>query len=167
MASLFPLYNRDEFEVFSYSDGPDDESYYRKTIEQASDRFIDLRLLGDEDAAKRIYDDEVHILIDLMGHTKGSGLAICAYRPAPVQVTYLGYPGGTGAEFFDYMITDRIVTPEEHGSFYSENLVYMPHSYQANDRSQRIADNAWARKDVGLTRGLSSARLASRSRLSP
>jgi len=150
MVGLFSLHNRDEFEVFSYSYGPDDESYYRKTIEQASDRFIDLRLLGDEDAAKRIYDDEVHILIDLMGHTKGSKLAICAYRPAPVQVTYLGYPGGTGAEFFDYMITDKIITPEEHGSFYSENLVYMPHSYQANDRLQRIADKAWVREDVGL-----------------
>jgi len=150
MVGLFPQHNRDEFEVFSYSYGPDDESYYRMTIERASDRFIDLRFLGDEDAARRIYDDEVHILVDLMGHTNRSRLAICAYRPAPVQVTYLGYPGGTGAGFFDYMITDRIVTPEEHGSFYSENFIYMPHSYQANDRSQRIADKAWGRIDVGL-----------------
>ncbi len=150
MVGLFPLHNRDEFEVFSYSYGPDDESYYRKTIEQASDRFIDLRLLGDGDAAKRIYDDEVHILIDLMGHTKGSRLPICAHRPAPVQVTYLGSMATTGADFFDYIVTDRIVTPEEHEPYYREQLVYMPDSYLISDHRQEIADKDWLREDVGL-----------------
>jgi protein O-GlcNAc transferase len=150
ICGLFGLHNRNEFKVFSYSYGPNDGSYYRKKIEEESDRFIDLRHLGDREAAKRIYEDQVHILVDLMGHTGNNRLAICAYQPAPVQVTYLGYPGGTGAEFFDYMITDRIVTPEEHVSFYSENLVYMPHSYQANDRSQIISDKDWKKGDLGL-----------------
>jgi protein O-GlcNAc transferase len=144
------LHNRNEFKVFSYSYGPSDGSHYRKKIEQGCDRLTDLRHLGDRDAAKQIYDDQVHILVDLMGHTGNSRLGICAYRPAPVQVTYLGYPGGTGAEFFDYMITDRTVSPKEHASFYSENLVYMPHSYQVNDHLQIISEKDWKRRDFGL-----------------
>ena len=150
ICGLFGLHNRNEFKVFSYSYGPDDGSYYRKKIEQESDRFTDLRHLGDREAAKRIYEDQVHILVDLMGHTGNSRLAICAYRPAPVQVTYLGSMVTTGADFFDYIVTDRIVTPEEHESYYSEHLVYMPDSYLINDHLQAIADKDWKRRDLGL-----------------
>ena len=108
------------------------------------------RDLSDREAAKQIHEDQVDILVDLMGHTGDSRLAICAYRPAPVQVTYLGYPGGTGAGFFNYLIADKIVIPEEHTPFYRENLVYMPHSYQANDHSQIIAEKIWKRSNLGL-----------------
>ena len=85
-----------------------------------------------------------------MGHTKGSRLAICAFRPAPVQVTYLGSMVTTGADFLDYIVTDRIVTPEEHEPCYSEHLVYMPDSYLISDHLQAIADKDWVREDVGL-----------------
>ncbi|MGB5748635.1 MAG: hypothetical protein WBM69_16765, partial [Desulfobacterales bacterium] len=102
------------------------------------------------DAAKRIYSDGVDILVDLKGHTQGARLGILACRPAPIQVHYLGYPGTTGADFIDYLITDRIVTPEDHGPFYSEKLVFLPHCYQVNDHLQEIASRGWNRGALGL-----------------
>jgi protein O-GlcNAc transferase len=150
MLGLFGSHNRDEFRIFSYSYGPNDGSYYRKRIEKDSDKFTDVRHLNDKDTARRIYKDQIHILVDLMGHVGGNRLAVCAYRPAPVQATWLGYPGTTGAGFFDYMVTDRIVTSAEHSLYYSENLVYMPHTYQINDRTQIISSISYTRKDFGL-----------------
>ena len=124
---LFGLHNRNAFQVNCYSYSPDDGSHHRQRIQQDCDRFADIRHLSHADAAKRIYEDGVHILVDLMGHTGGENrMEICALRPAPVQTTWLGFPGSTGADFFEYIITDRIVTPEEHLPFYSEQPVYMP-----------------------------------------
>jgi len=106
--------------------------------------------LNTPELARCINDDKVCILIDLMGYTNGNRLDVCALRPSPLQLTWLGFPGTTGAEFFDYIITDKIVSPEGHASFYSENFVYMPHCYQVNNNCQEIADCEWQRRDFGL-----------------
>ena len=153
MLSLFGLHNRDEFEVFCYSYGEDDGGYYRKRIEQDCDKFVDLRNLNHADAAKCIYEDHVDILVDLKGYTGGNRLGICAVRPAPIQVRYLGLAGTTGADFFDYIITDRIVTPEDHAQYYSENFVCLPHCYQVNDHTQAISNKDWKKGDFGLPEG--------------
>ena len=150
MLSMFGLHNRDEFEIFCYSYGRDEGGYYRERIQHDCDKFVDIRNLSHADAAKRIYEDQVDILVDLMGHTRDNRLEICALRPAPIQVRYLGLAGTTGADFFDYIITDRIVTPENHTYFYSEKFVCMPHSYQINDRIQVISNKDWKRADFGL-----------------
>jgi protein O-GlcNAc transferase len=150
MLGVFGLHNRSKLQINCYSYGPDDHSAYRAQIRQQSDLFVDLRELSHIDAARRIYADEVDILVDLKGHTRGARLGILASRPAPIQVHYLGFPGTTGADFIDYLITDRIVTPVEHASYYSEKLVYLPHSYQVNDQQQKIAPCDWTRKDWGL-----------------
>ncbi len=151
--SLFGLHNRDEFEVFCYSYGEDDGSYYRKRIQRDCDKFVDLGNLSHADAARCIFEDQVDILVDLKGYTKGSRLQICALRPAPVQVSYLGFPGTTGADFFDYILTDRIVTPEDHAPYYRENFVYLPHCYQVNDHTQPISETNSKREDFGLPGG--------------
>ncbi len=147
---LFGLHNRDEFEIFCYSYGRDDKSHYRTQIQKDCDKFVDLCNLGFADAAKCIYEDHVDILVDLMGHTKNNRLSICALRPAPIQVSYLGFPGTTGANFFDYIITDRIVTPEDHAPYYSERFVYLPHCYQVNDNTQPISFRKMNKVDFGL-----------------
>jgi protein O-GlcNAc transferase len=153
MLGLFGLHNRDEFKIFCYSYGKDDGSYYSARIRQDCDKFVDIHNLNDSAAAKCIYEDQVDILVDLKGHTRGNKLEICALRPAPIQVRYLGLPCTTGADFFDYIITDRIVTPEEHAQYYSENFVYMPHCYQVNDHTQEISNKDWKKADFGLPEG--------------
>jgi predicted O-linked N-acetylglucosamine transferase (SPINDLY family) len=84
---------------------------------------------------------------------KGNRLAIYALCPAPIQVSYLGFPGTTGADFIDYIITDKIVTPVEHASYYSEKFVYLPHCYQVNDYTQPISNKEWKKEDFGLPEG--------------
>lgn len=150
MLSLFKLHNRERFNVYCYSYGPEDNSSYRQQIQANCDQFIDIRSRSIVDAAGRINADEVDILVDLKGHTKAARLGILACRPAPIQVHYLGYPGTTGADFVDYLITDKIVTPIEHIPFYSENLVFMPHCYQVNDHQQKIAPHARSKEEFGL-----------------
>ena len=147
---LFEKHNREDFDVFCYSYGKNDGSFYRKNVERTCDKFVDLKNYNDIEASKRINQDEVDILIDLVGQTEGSRKAICAFRPAPVQVRYLGMAGTTGSDNFDYIITDRIVTPENQAEYYSEKFVYMPHCYQVNSEKQERMDMKVSREDIGL-----------------
>jgi protein O-GlcNAc transferase len=150
MLSLFALHNRDDFNIFTFSYGQDDDSHYRTRIVADSDRFFDLVEDDYLQAAEKIAASGVDILVDLKGHTHNNRLEICALRPAPVQVSYLGFPGTTGADFMDYFITDPVVTPEDQVAFYSEKLVCLPHTYQATDNTQQIADVPLSRSDCGL-----------------
>ena len=150
VAGLFGLHDRNEFEICAYSYGPDNASDYRTRIRNDCDVFVDIHGHSHRDAARRIYDDEIDILVDLKGYTTGARLDICALRPAPIQVTYLGFPGSSGADFFDYILTDKIVTPEDQMPFYTENFVYLPDSYLVNDHTQAISERPLSRTDVGL-----------------
>ncbi|PID73330.1 MAG: hypothetical protein CSB33_04150, partial [Desulfobacterales bacterium] len=150
IVGLFACHDRSKVEIYCYSHGPDDGSGYRRKIARDCDAFVDLHELNHAAAARRIYDDGVDILIDLMGFTKGHRLQVAALRPAPVQINFLGFPGTTGAGFFDYMITDSTVTPEGHMPHYREKLVFMPHCYQVNDRNQPVSDRQWTRAEFGL-----------------
>lgn len=147
---LFALHDRKRFNIFCYSLGKDDESSYRTLIKKNCDKFIDLSTINDKDAANRIFDDKVDILIDLTGHTKGDRLGITALRPSPIQVNYLGFPGTTGADFFDYIITDQTVSPPEHKPYFSENFVYMPYCYQITDDKQKISSTGRDKVFFGL-----------------
>jgi len=138
-AGLFELHDRARFEIFAYCHSPDDGSDYRRRLMQGFDHFRVVRELPFDAIAARIAEDEIDILVDLKGHTARSRLEIFALRPAPLQVSYLGFPGTLGAGFIDYAIVDRVVVPEADFAHYSEKLVRLAGSYQVNDRSQPIA----------------------------
>jgi predicted O-linked N-acetylglucosamine transferase (SPINDLY family) len=140
MAEVFELHDRERFETVAYSYGQDDKSPMRARLQQAFDRFIDIRALTTEDAAKCIRADGIDVLVDLKGYTAHTRSQILALRPAPVQVNYLGYPGTMGADFVDYLIGDAVVTPPDHAEHYSEQLALLPHAYQPNDRKRPIAE---------------------------
>ena len=150
MAELFERHDRDRFEVLAYSYGPDDNSPMRARLIGAFDRFVDLQAVPHREAARRIHADEVDILIDLKGYTHRARPAIPAYRPAPVQVSYLGYPGTMGANFIDYIMVDALVVPSSQQPFFSEKLVHLSGSYQVNDRKREAADTRSSRQDFGL-----------------
>jgi len=150
IAGLLKNHDRNNFEIVAYSHGVYDDSVYRKKVVEAVDVFRDISGLNDREAAVVIFKDVIDILIDLKGHTNGNRLEIMALKPAPVSVTWLGFPGTTGADFIDYLIADKIVVPEEETKYYSEKIVYLPDSYQANDNSQKISDKKLKRSDFGL-----------------
>lgn len=154
MRGLFGRHDRRRVHVAMYSHGRDDGSRYRRDIVEACDAFNDIAGLTHMAAARRIHADGIDILVDLNGWTRGHRLAICAHRPAPVQATYLGYPGTTGCRFIDYAIVDSVVAPPENARFFSEALVTLPHCYQVNDDGQAIAPGPFSRADAGLPDGV-------------
>ncbi|HUI95110.1 MAG TPA: tetratricopeptide repeat protein, partial [Xanthobacteraceae bacterium] len=151
-AELFERHDRARFEVFGYSYGPDDASPMRARLAQAFDRFVDLRAASHRRAAERIHADEIDILVDLKGYTQHARPRIAAYRPAPVQVSYLGYPATMGADFIDYILVDWFVVPAGEQANFAEKLVHLPGCYQVNDRRRAIAPDTPSREACGLPR---------------
>ena len=147
---LFQRHDRDRVEITGYSFGHDDGSEYRRRIAAACDRFVDLRDASHRAAAERIAADGIDVLVDLMGHTGGSRPEVFALRPAPVQATWLGYPGTTGGRYMDYLIADRIVLPECDFGSCSEQGVWLPDCYLPTDDAQPIAERVPSRAACGL-----------------
>jgi protein O-GlcNAc transferase len=151
MAGLFEEHDHSRFDVLGLSTGASDHTPLRKRLEQSFTSFIDLSALPDDEIASEIAKLDIDILIDLNGLTDGARPDALRHRPASIQVNYLGFPGTMGAPFIDYIIGDGTVIPEDHEQFYSEKVVRLPHSYQANDRKREIqCTPQLSRGDVGL-----------------
>jgi protein O-GlcNAc transferase len=150
MAGLFEAHDRSRFETTAISFGPDRDDEMRGRVRRAFDRFIDVRRQGSHETAVLLRELEIDIAVDLKGHTAHGRLDILSHRPAPVQVSYLGYPGTLGLDYVDYLIADRVVVPEESLSCYDEKVVYLPDSYQANDAKRPVAEHAPTRAEAGL-----------------
>jgi predicted O-linked N-acetylglucosamine transferase (SPINDLY family) len=149
VTELFELHDRARFETVAYSYGADDRSPARRRLEQAVDRFEDIRTIPQREAAQRIHADGIDILVDLTGYTQTSRSGIMALRPAPIQVSWLGFPGTMGAPFVDYLIADSFIAPPGADGDYSEKLVRLPDAYQPNDRQRPMASTP-GRADCGL-----------------
>ncbi|MCE9633286.1 MAG: tetratricopeptide repeat protein [Methylophilales bacterium] len=149
MSEVFELHDRNRFETIAYSYGPDDRSAMRQRLSKAFDHFEDVRSASNIEIASRIHQDGVDILLDLKGYTAHNRAQILAFKPAPIQVNYLGYPGTMGTTCVDYLIGDPIVTPPGHAHVYTEQLVLLPNSYQPNDRKRPLT-NKPGRAECGL-----------------
>ncbi|TDG41358.1 hypothetical protein AWZ03_012225 [Drosophila navojoa] len=137
MQSIPGLHDRSKVEIFCYALSPDDGTTFRNKIGRESEHFVDLSLIPcNGKAADQIYNDGIHILVNMNGYTKGARNEIFALRPAPIQVMWLGYPGTSGASFMDYIITDAVTSPMELAHQYSEKLSYMPYTYFIGDHKQ-------------------------------
>jgi len=150
IAELFELHDRTRFEVIGVSFGPDDHSELRSRLVRSFDQFHDVRARSDGDAATALNGLEVDIAIDLMGYTTHGRPGILAHRPAPIQVSYLGYPGTMGAGFIDYVLADKFVLPFEEQQFYDEKIVHLPDCYQPNDSKRNISPATPTRREAGL-----------------
>ena len=150
MAELFDLHDRSRFEVIGICYGRSPKDEMRRRVSQSFDQFIEAGNQSDQEIAQMIQALQIDIAIDLKGHTQDSRLGIFSYRPAPVQLHYLGYPGTLGASFMDYLVADPVLIPAEHRNFYTEKIVYLPDAYQVNDRSRAIATIEDTRADHGL-----------------
>jgi len=138
LAPLIERHDRTRFQVIGISTGPSDDSAIRARLAKGFDRFHDFARLNSDEIARRMREMEIDIAIDLGGHTGPARLQILAHRLAPVQVSWLGYPGTTGASFIDYLIADAIVAPFEDQPFYSEQLVHLPHSFFPTDPVRKV-----------------------------
>lgn len=146
---LYELHDRSQVEVYGFCTSPEDTSPLRARVIQALDHYVSIKTMSDAEAAHCIRAHEIDILVDLNGLTSGTRPDILSYKPAPVQVTYLGYPGTTALPAVDYVIVDRFLLPEALAQFFSEKPLYMPHCFQINDR-QRAVGAKPTRADCGL-----------------
>jgi protein O-GlcNAc transferase len=150
IAELIERHDRARFEIGGVSFGPDDGSDVRKRLVGSFDRFHDVRTKSDHEIAAMLATLKVDIAVDLKGYTQDSRPDILSFRPAPIQVQWLGYPGTLGTDFIDYVVADETVVPDDHAPFYTENIVQLPGSYQVNDRQRAIAERVPSRQEAGL-----------------
>jgi predicted O-linked N-acetylglucosamine transferase (SPINDLY family) len=150
LAGVLERHDRAKFEVVGFSFGPDSKDPVRQRIRAACDAFLDVRTLADREVAQHARNMGIDIAVDLKGHTRGSRGGIFALRAAPVQVSYLGFPGTSGASYMDYLLADSTVVPEHLQSGYTERIIFLPGSYQANDGRLEISDRRFSRRELGL-----------------
>jgi predicted O-linked N-acetylglucosamine transferase (SPINDLY family) len=136
IVKMLALHNKSHYEIHAFSFGPKIHDDMREKLVNNVDAFHDVHGKTDHDIAKLARTKSIDIAVDLSGYTQNSRWGILACRPAPIQVSYLGYPGSMGANFIDYIIADPILIPEENHQFFSEKIVYMPHCYQVSDNSR-------------------------------
>ncbi len=150
VSSMFKHHDRNKFEVVALSYGKDDGGEIRKTIKKNVDEFVDLSgRMTDFEMAKIINSKKIDILIEMTGYTKDTRLGVASFRPAPIQLHFLGFPGTLGADFIDYAIVDEIVVPKNEQIYFTEKLLYLPRCYQVNSEV-KILDKIYKREDFGL-----------------
>ncbi len=150
IAGVLEHHDRTRFEVTAVSLGPRSTGALRRRIDAACDRIIEVQNLTDTEAAAAVRALEIDIAVDLNGHAGAGRAGILAHRPAPAQVNYLGNAGTTGAPFLDYIIADRTVLPPAQFPYYTEQIVYLPNSYQCNDSRRARPETTMSRYDAGL-----------------
>ncbi len=143
------LHDRDRFELLAYSWSPGDGSDLRRRTIAAFDRFTEVGSLDDEAVARQLVSDRIDIAVDMKGYTQGMRPGIFVGRPAPLQISYLGYPGTMGAPWIDYLIADEWVIPGDLRNGYSEALLRLPFCYQPNDPHRPLPE-PMPRSELGL-----------------
>ena len=151
MNQIIRSHDRSRFEIYCYAYLERNDAFTQNFRDHA-EHFIDITALRQDEMAKRIHDDGIHLLIELGGHTTNSKLSVLAYKPAPVQLTYLGYPNTTGLPTVDYRITDPFAESPE-GTRYVEKLLKMPQSFLCYSigLAQPASDTAPVEKNGRIT----------------
>ncbi|WP_291726532.1 UDP-N-acetylglucosamine-peptide N-acetylglucosaminyltransferase [Leisingera sp. F5] len=150
MGGMFKLHDPDRFEIYVYDTGSGECDNQQERVRQSVAKYRDVAKLPDRKIAELAREDGVDIAVDLKGYTAGSRLGVFCYRAAPVQVSYLGYPGTTALQEMDYLVADYVTVPKGMRQNYSEKILYMPGTYQVNDGSRVRPEQTPSRKQLGL-----------------
>lgn len=147
---LFRRHDRASFEIIAFDFGLKRPDEMTRHLTTAFDRFVDVRELSNLQVAQLSRELQIDIAVDLKGYTLDERAGIFSYRAAPVQVSYLGYPGTMGAAYMDYLIADAALIGEHERDGYTEKIAYLPHSYQVNSRSRPGVEGRSSREQHGL-----------------
>lgn len=150
LVELLELRDSTRFEVFGFSLSPSSDCKLGLRIAKAFDRFIDVSQMDDATLVKFAHEQNLDIAVNLSGYTAGSRNNVFAERIAPVQVSYLGYPGTTGAVYMDYLITDPVVCPQGTENWYTEKLARLPSCFMPHDSLQSISERTPSRSEFDL-----------------
>lgn len=150
LIEMIENFDKEKFELTGVFTGTPDGSELWKRYRCAFDHYIDAKNMPSLELAKLLRAMEIDIAIDLSGHTEGTRLDVLSHRPAPVQMTYLGFPGTLGLPFIDYLIADPRIIPPELQKHYAEKILYLPHCYLPRDTSVVPSPITPKRSDFGL-----------------
>ena len=151
MAELFEEHDSLAFELYGFSFGPDTQDEMRSRIASGFDYFFDVTKKSNREVAQMSRDLGIDIAVDLKGITENCRVGIFAEQCAPIQVNYLGYPGTLAASYYDYIVADKTLIPQESQHYYTEKIIYLPHSYQVNDSKRKISQKLFTRQELGLS----------------
>ena len=149
MLDVFKNHNKTEFKIYGFSIGPTKDEWTEK-VRGYFDEFIDVSHMSDTEIKSLSEKLKLDIAINLTGHTFNARNSIFFNQIAPKQVNYLGYPGTMGSKFYDYIIADKIVIPEENRKYFSEEVIYLPNCYQANQEKVEVSSKTKNKKHFGL-----------------
>ncbi len=149
MRGLFELHDKEQFDVYIYSLNSEEDELTEE-LKRNVNVFRNISSISDEKAAFIAREDSLDIAVDLMGYMKKRGLSIFSLRVAPIQISYLGYPGTTGSDGIDYLIADKVIIPDKFRKFYSEKVIYMPNCYQCNDSNRKTSKKEFSKTELGL-----------------
>ena len=149
-AGLFEHHDKDRFEIVAFDSGYNDQSAVRRRVQAAFTKFVDISALSSSDAAKCVAAEDIDIFVTLNGYCGEHRMDVFARRPAPIQVNFLAFPGTLGAPYIDYVIADRIVIPDEEREYFTENVVYLPDTYQVNDGARGMPEGTATRSEHKL-----------------
>ena len=149
MTDVLETHDRSQFEIYAYYCGIKRTDATQARIKGSVDHWLDINGLSDQEAARRIAEDRIDILIDLNGYTKDARTKVFALRPAPVIVNWFGFPGTMGTPYHNYIVADAHIIPEGDERYYSEKVLRLP-CYQPNDRRRPVSSRRPARQDENL-----------------
>ena len=150
MAGLPEHHDQNRFEVIGFSLGVPGNDAMKLRLDKGFDRVINVGTLPENEIAALARRHGVDIAIDLNGYTAGNRTGVFALRAASIQVNFLGYPGTMGAAYFDYIIADFTLIPDEQRQHYAEKTVCLPDSYQPRDATRFIAERKFSKTECGL-----------------
>jgi len=148
-AELYEIHDRNQFEIHAFSYGPDTKDKMNLRIKAGVDHFHEVRMMSHKDVVLLARSLEIDIAVDLGGHTQDARTGIFALLAAPIQISYIGYIGTMGANYYDYLVADQTMIPDKNQKYYSEKIVYLP-CFQVNDSTKSPPATIFTRKDLGI-----------------
>tara|TARA_B100000579_G_C22833224_1_gene857187 strand:- start:319 stop:2388 length:2070 start_codon:yes stop_codon:yes gene_type:complete len=150
MEGIFKYHNKEKFEIYGFDYGYSNNDDTHNRIKKYFDKFFYVNDLTDEQISKLVKDNQIDIVIHRNGYSQNSRNTLFAKKIAPIQISFLGFPGTMGVNFIDYIIADKIVVPEENTKFFTEKIIYLPNTYYPTFNERKIGTKEYHRKDLGI-----------------
>ena len=154
IVKMLETHDKSKYEIFGFYLGKrhEENDIFHSRIKKAFTKFYDVSNMSNEEIISLSKNLKIHIAIDLMAHTGGheGKFGIFQKKLAPIQINFLGYPGTSGSDKIDYIIADKTVIPEKNKKFFSEKVIYLPHSYQPSEKDRVISEKKFTKQILNL-----------------
>ncbi len=150
MEGIFKHHNKEKFEIcgFDYGYSNNDTTHHR--IKKYFDKFFYINDLNDKQISELVKKNQIDIVIHRNGYSQNSRNSLFAKKIAPIQISFLGFPGTMGVNFVDYIIADKTVIPAKNIKYFSEKIIYLPNTYYPTYNERKISKKEYYRKDIDI-----------------